>query len=100
MSSDEKPNDDQNAGKPSTALIAVQVEHVDQLVLTARDLAGFLLILDAAAIGDPTIAAVERILSEINDRLQEFKNWFHDVWNEATRANRGPNEDTSQSSNE
>ena len=86
MSSDEKSNGDQNAEKPSRTLIPVQVEHVDQLVLVARDLAGFVLILDAAAIGDPTIAAVERIVSEINDRLQEFKSWFHNAWHEATGA--------------
>jgi hypothetical protein len=84
MSSEEKPNGDQNTGRPSTTLIPVQVEHVDQLVLIARDLAGFVLLLDAAAIGDPAIAAVERILSEINDRLQEFKSWFHNAWREAT----------------
>src|SRR5262245_50804429 len=84
MSSEEKPNGDQNAGRDSTTLIPVHVEHVDQLVLIARDLAGFVLLLDAAAIGDPTIAAVERILSEINERLQEFKNWFHNAWHEAT----------------
>jgi hypothetical protein len=83
MSSDEKTNGDQNAEKPSTVLIPVQVEHVDQLVLIARDLAGFVLLLNAAAIGDPTIAAVERILSEINDRVQEFKSWFHNAWHEA-----------------
>jgi hypothetical protein len=86
MSSDDKPNSEQNAEKPSSTLIPVQVEHVDQLVLIARDLAGFVLLLDAAAIGDPTIAAVERILSEINDRLQEFKSWFHNAWHEATAA--------------
>jgi hypothetical protein len=90
MSSDEKPNGDQNAEKHSPALIPVQVEHVDQLVLIARDLAGFVLILDAAAIGDPTIAAVERIVSEINDRLQEFKSWFHNAWNEASRSESQP----------
>ena len=33
---------------------------------------------------DPTIAAIERILSEINERLQEFKSWFHNAWHEAT----------------
>ena len=86
MSSDEKPNGDQNAEKSSATLMPVQVEEVDQLVLIARDLAGFVLLLDAAAIGDPTIAAVERILSEINDRLQEFKNWFHNARHEATAA--------------
>jgi len=90
MSSDEKPNGDQNAEKASPTLIPVQVEHVDQLVLIARDLAGFVLILDAAAIADPTIAAVERILSEINDRLQEFKSWFHNAWHEAVASSAGP----------
>ena len=65
MVSDNVPHDDPNAEKPSVTLIPVQVEHVDQLVLIARDLAGFVLILDAAAIGDPTIAAVERILSDV-----------------------------------
>jgi DNA-binding GntR family transcriptional regulator len=86
MSSDEKPNSDQNTENRAATLIPVQVEHVDQLVLLARDLAGFVLILDAAAIGDPTIAAVERIVSEFNDRLQEFKSWFHNAWHEATAA--------------
>ena len=84
MSSDEKPNGDPNAKKTLPILIPVQVEQVDQLVSLARDLAGFVLLLDAAAIGDPTIAAVERILSEINERLQEFKGWFHNAWHEAT----------------
>jgi hypothetical protein len=87
MVSDNLPQDDQSAEKPSRTLVSVQVEYVDQLVLIARDLAGFVLILDAAAIGDPTIAAVERILSEINDRLQDFKNWFHNAWHV---ANVGP----------
>ena len=82
MASDNVPHDDQ-AEKPSATLIPVQGEHIDQLVLIARDLAGFVLILDAAAIGDPTLAAVERIVSEINDRLQEFKSWFHDAWHVA-----------------
>lgn len=72
MVSDNVPHD-QSAGQPSATLIPVQVEHVDQLVLIARDLAGFVLILDAAAISDPTLAAVERILSQINEQLQEFK---------------------------
>lgn len=80
MVSDNVPHDDQTADKSSATLIPVDVEHVDQLVLIARDLAGFVLLLNAAAISDPTIAAIERILSEINDRLQEFKSWFHDAW--------------------
>ena len=83
MVSDNEPHDAPTAEKPSVTLIPVQVEHVDQLVLIARDLAGFVLILDAAAIGDPTIAAVERILSEISDRVQEFKIWFHNAWHVA-----------------
>ena len=83
MVSDNVPHDDQTADKSSATLIPVDVEHVDQLVLIARDLAGFVLLLDAAAISDPTIAAIERILSEINDRLQEFKSWFHNAWHVA-----------------
>ena len=83
MVSDNVPHDDQSAQKPSATLIPVHAEQVDQLVLIARDLAGFVLLLDAAAISDPTIAAIERILSEINERLQEFKNWFHDAWRAA-----------------
>ena len=89
MSSDEKPNGDTNAEKASPTLIPVQIEHVDQLVLVARDLAGFILLLDAAALSDPTIAAVERILSEINDRLQEFKMWFHNAWHVANAESSG-----------
>jgi hypothetical protein len=81
MASNSETRDDHP--EKTKTLIPVHVEQVDQLVLIARDLAGFVLILDAAAIGDPTIAAVERILSEINDRLQEFKGWFHNAWNEA-----------------
>jgi hypothetical protein len=80
MVSDNVPHDDQSSDKPSAILIPVQVEHVDQLVQIARDLAGFILILDAAAIGDPALGAVERILSQINDQLQEFKSWFHNAW--------------------
>ena len=76
----DSPPDDQFAERPPATLIPVQVDHVDQLVLVARDLAGFLLILDAAATGDPTLAAVERILTPINEQLQEFKNWFHNAY--------------------
>ena len=89
MVSENEPHDDQTPEKPSAILIPVQAEHVDQLVLIARDLSGFVLLLDAAAIGDPTIAAVERILSEINDRLQEFKSWFHNAWLVAAAASGG-----------
>ena len=85
MVSDNVP-DDQSAEPPSVTLIPVQVDHVDQLVLVARDLDGFLLILDAAATGDPTLAAVERILDPINEHLQEFKSWFHAAWRLATAA--------------
>ena len=90
MSSDNVPHDDQNAEKPSATLIPVQVKHVDQLVQIARDLNGFVLILDSAAIGDPALGAVERILSQINDQLQEFKSWFHNAWREATRSESQP----------
>ena len=79
MVSDNPPHD-QSSDQPPVTLIPVQVDHVDQLVLVARDLDGFLLILDAAATGDPTLAAVERILTPINEQLQEFKNWFHNAW--------------------
>ena len=80
----DNPPDDQSADHPSATLIPVQVDHVDQLVLVARDLDGFLLILDAASTGDPTLAAVERILTPINEQLQEFKNWFHNAWHLAS----------------
>jgi hypothetical protein len=79
MVSDNVPHD-QSADQPLAAVIPVRVEHVDQLVAIASDLAGFLLILDAAATGDPTLAAVERILNPINEQLQEFKSWFHNAW--------------------
>jgi hypothetical protein len=57
-------------------------EHVDQFVLVARDLAGFVLILDAAAIGDATIAAIERILTKSMTafRIQKL------VWSALTMA--------------
>jgi hypothetical protein len=71
---------DQSADRPSTTLIPVDVARIDQLVMIARDLAGIALILDAAATGDPTLAAVARFLTPINDQLQEFKNWFHHAW--------------------
>ena len=41
----DSPPDDQLAERPPATLIPVQVDHVDQLVLVARDLDGFLLIL-------------------------------------------------------
>ena len=95
MVSDNVPHDDHSPDKPSAILIPVQVEHVDQLVQIARDLNGFILILDAAAIGDPALAAVERILSQINDQLQEFKSWFHNAWrvaNAGSGADHGSHE--------
>ena len=79
MVSDNVPGN-RSADYPSATSIPVQVEHVDQLVAIAGDLAGFLLILDAAATGDPTLAAVERILRPINGQLQDFKAWFHNAW--------------------
>jgi len=70
---------DQSARPASSMLIPVDVEHVDQLITIACDLAGVVLILDAAATGDPTLAAVARFLAPINDQLQEFKSWFHNA---------------------
>jgi len=64
------------ADRPSTILIPVDDDRVDQLVMIARDLAGIVLILDAAATGDPTLAAVARFLAPINEQFQEFKTGF------------------------
>jgi hypothetical protein len=86
MVSDNVPHDP-SADQPSAILIPVQVDRVDQMVAIARDLAGVVLILDAASTADPTFAAVERILSPINEQLQEFKLWFHHAWRLATGAN-------------
>jgi hypothetical protein len=82
MDSDNVPHDP-SADRPSAILVPVDADHVDHLVMIARDLAGIVLILDAAATGDPTLASVERILSPINEQLQEFKNWFHNAWHMA-----------------
>jgi hypothetical protein len=65
-------------------LIPVQFDRVDQLVAIARDLAGVVRILDAASTGDPTLAAVEPILTPINEQLQGLKRWFHHAWHLAT----------------
>jgi transposase len=85
MDSENVPHD-QSAVPPSAILIPVDVAHIDQLVAIARDLAGIVLILDAAATGDPTIAAVSRFLTPVNDQLQEFKNWFHHAWRSGTAS--------------
>ena len=87
MAADNVP-DDPSAHESSPTLIPVDIDHVDQLVAIARDLGGFVLILDAAATGDPTLAAVERILNPINEQLQEFKRWFHDAWHIAVGERR------------
>jgi len=79
---------DQPADRPPSVLIPVNADHVDQLVVIARDLAGIVLILDACATGDPTLAAVSRFLAPINDQLQEFKNWFHNSWHVATASSK------------
>ncbi len=83
MDSENVPHD-QSAGRPSAILIPVDIDHVDQLVMIARDLAGIVLILDAGATGDPTLDAIARFLTPINEQLQEFKNWFHNAWHIAT----------------
>jgi hypothetical protein len=85
MDSESVPHD-QSADRPSSTLIRVDVDHVDQLVMIARDLAGIVLIMDAAATGDPTFAAVTRFLTPVNEQLQEFKNWFHHAWRSATAS--------------
>jgi hypothetical protein len=85
MDSENVPHD-QSAVPPSSILIPVDVDHVDQLIMIARDLAGIVLILDAGAIGDPTLAAVSRFLTPVNEQLQEFKNWFHHAWRSATAS--------------
>jgi len=77
---------DQSADPLSPTLIPVTVDHVDQLIMIARDLAGVVLILDAAATGDPTLAAVARFLTPISEQLQEFKKWFHHAWRSATAS--------------
>jgi hypothetical protein len=85
MDSENVPHDP-SADRPSTILIPVDSDRVDQLVMITRDLAGIVLILDAAATGDPTLAAVSRFLAPINDQLQEFKNWFHHAWRTGTAS--------------
>jgi hypothetical protein len=82
MDSENVPHD-QSDDRPSTRLIPIDADHVDQLVIIARDLAGIVLILDAAATGDPTFGFIGRIVGPINDPLQEFKNWFHHIWRSA-----------------
>ena len=82
MDSENVPHN-QSAVPPSAILIPVDADQVDQLVMIARDLAGVILILDAAATGDPTLAAVARFLTPINEQLQEFKSWFHNAWHVA-----------------
>jgi len=79
MDSENVPHD-QSVDRHSAVLILVDADHIDHLVMIARDLAGIVLILDAAATGDPTLAAVSRFLTPINDQVQEFKNWFHHAW--------------------
>ena len=74
--------EENSADQTSSISIPVQSKHVDQLTTIARDVAGLHLILDAAGTGDPTLAAVARMLSPINDQLQEFKRWFHNAWKE------------------
>jgi hypothetical protein len=77
---------DQSADRPSSVSIPVSADRIDQLIMIARDLAGIVLLLDAAATSDPTFAAVERFLTPINEQLQEFKNWFHHAWRSASAS--------------
>jgi hypothetical protein len=77
---------DQSADRPSSVSIPVTAKHIDQLIMIARDLAGIVLILDAAGTSDPAFAAVERFLTPINEQFQEFKNWFHHAWRSASAS--------------
>ena len=77
---------DQSADRPSPISIQVTADRIDQLIMIARDLAGIVLILDAAATSDPTFAAVERFLTPINEQLQEFKKWLHHAWRSASAS--------------
>jgi hypothetical protein len=72
--------------RQAPVLIPADLDHVDQMVRVARDLSGFVLILDSAAVGEPVLAAVARILEPINEQLQDFRAWFHDGWCVATRT--------------
>jgi hypothetical protein len=58
MDSENSPPD-HSANLPSPISMPVDVDHVDQLVIIARDLAGIVLILDAAATGDPTASDLQ-----------------------------------------
>jgi hypothetical protein len=71
---------DQSADRPSSVSIPVTADRIDQLITIARDLAGIVLILDAAGSSDPAFAAIERFLTPINEQVQEFKKWFHHAW--------------------
>lgn len=75
-----------SASVRSGTLIPVDVAHVDLLISIAREFGAFALIVEAAAVGDPTLAAVNAFLSPTNERLQEFKRWFHDAWIAVTRS--------------
>jgi hypothetical protein len=77
---------DQSADHPSSVSIPVSADRIDQLIMISRDLAGIILILDAAATGDPTFAAIERFLTPIDEQLQEFKKWFHHAWRSASSS--------------
>ena len=76
---------DPSTKQPET-LIPVQVDDVDRLNAIVRHLEGFVLILDAASVGNPSFAAVENILRPIHEQLHQFKAWFDRAWQIATNA--------------
>ncbi len=84
---------DQPAAQPSPTLIRVEVEDIDRLNMIARNLQGLVLILSAAAAGDPAFAAVDGILRPIDEELQKFKTRLNQAWQVATRAVDGPRTD-------
>jgi len=67
-----------HSSDPSSAsLIPADVDHVDLLNATARNLESLALILEAAAVGSSSFAAVCGVLRPVNEHLQQFKNWFN-----------------------
>lgn len=75
MTSDKGPDE-----RSSPILIPVEVDHVDLLNRIARNLDGFILILETAAIGNSAFAAVDSMLRPIYEQLQEFSKWFNNAW--------------------
>lgn len=82
MAPDNVPHN--SAEQPEATSIPVQVDDIDRLIAIARNLDGLVLILGAAAVGNPAFEAVDSILRPIHEQLQDFKNWFNHAWQMAT----------------